>query len=414
MPSSRSLKGKLVGYSCPNRTGSPPPQKHCSTFALAAEKLTHCSVNLRHPTGVCREQRCQLAATAHHRVIQVSLPDTQPPRSLSIRQGALQQYRSAYRRALTLPGLPAVTLRSQQQRERWFYLEPSQNTKIYFPAAKKLRLSVRKDLRHKALDGEVAVKVNGAVASIIPASDIHAAEYKERAVSVLSDDYIAVPQGAYLNITSSVPVYVELRQAHRGIYDDTVATKEQEQLLNPYWSQALPKTLESIYLHGDFSALQQLPTASLLALKRRQSLLQLISSTQFITPTLTDSAKQHHLVGSVSLGVRMVRNNLYTNQQPQQLSYYPLSQKLNYSLAHLPRVDQQVTLYVRAFANTQLLLQSDVKDHRLALTASPHFQRITLGLSHTATKLSIAKLTANPVDIAVRVNTLAALPNIAC
>ncbi|WP_419147474.1 hypothetical protein [Pseudoalteromonas 'SMAR'] len=359
---------------------------------------------------VCREQRCQLAATAHHRVIQVSLPDTQPPRSLSIRQGALQQYRSAYRRALTLPGLEAVTLRSQQQRERWFYLEQSQTTKIYFPAAKKLRLSVRKDLRHQTRNGEVVIKINEEVASIIPASDIRAAEFKERAVSVLADDYIAVPQGAYLSITSSVPVYVELRQAHRGIFDDTVAAKEQEQLLNPYWSKALAKTLEDIYLQGDFSALQQRSSAPLLVQKRRESLLQLVSNAQFITPTLSDSAQQHNLVASVSLGVRLARSNLYTNQQPQQLSYYPLPQKLNYSMAHLPRVDQQVTLYIRAFANTQLLLQSDDKDHKLTLTASPHFQRITVPLSHTATKLSIQKLNSHSVDIAVRVNTLAALP----
>ncbi|TMP28598.1 hypothetical protein, partial [Pseudoalteromonas rubra] len=93
-------------------------------------------------------------------------------------------------RALRLPGLDDQILQLAQDTERWFHLQPTQVTSVFFEHAKKLKLEVRKDLHAIAQNGTATIKVNGEVISTIAISDIQADEYLEPKVGLSNQDYI--------------------------------------------------------------------------------------------------------------------------------------------------------------------------------------------------------------------------------
>ncbi|TMN38652.1 hypothetical protein [Pseudoalteromonas sp. S2755] len=358
---------------------------------------------------LCAQSRCQLSATEQNRLIQVAYQGDSD-QSLALWQGSMHSHRDPYRRALRLPGLDDQTLQLAQDTERWFHLQPTQVTSVFFEHAKKLKLEVRKDLHAIAQNGTVTIKVNGEVISTIAISDIQADEYLEPKVGLSNQDYIAVPKGSYLTITATVPTYVNLLQMHRGIYDDNAGIKQQERLFNPYWSKQLNEQLSTLYIDGDTSSLAFNVEDTAIAFKRKQMLNDIASTVYFLTPSSSQSLTHHVALSGVTLGSRTVSGHVLLTSSAQRVNYITSSQPLNYNLENISRIDNEITLYIRARTKERLTLTSEHDQHSLLVTPSSHFQRLTLKVTPASTNITI-KGAKQALDIAAAVNRLQPFPD---
>lgn len=358
---------------------------------------------------LCIQSRCQLSATAQNRLIQVAYTGDNA-QSLALWQGSMHSHRDPYRRALRLPGLDDQILQLAQDTERWFHLQPTQVTSVFFEHAKKLKLEVRKDLHAIAQNGTVTIKVNGEVISTIAISDIQADEYLEPKVGLSNQDYIAVPQGSYLTITTSVPTYLNLLQMHRGIYDDNAGIKQQESLFNPYWNKQLNEQLSALYMNGDTSPLTFSATDTALAVKRKQMLNDIASTLYFLTPSSPQPLTHHVALSGVTLGSRSAAGQVLLTSSAQRVNYITSSQPLKYHLENILRVDNAITLYVRARTQERLTISSEYGQHTLLVAPSSHFQRLTLHIN-PASKVVMIEGAKQALDIAVAVNRLQPFPD---
>ncbi|PCK31729.1 hypothetical protein [Pseudoalteromonas piscicida] len=358
---------------------------------------------------LCAQARCQLRSTEQNRLIHVTYHgNTAQP--IALWQGRMHHHRDPFRRALSLPSLDSVTLQLAQDTEKWFHLSPKQVTSVFFEQAKKLKLAVRKDLHHVEQNGVVTIKINGEVVSTIPVSDLHADEFLEPKVGLQNQDYIAVPSGSYVTVSSTVPVYLTLMQMHRGIYDDNAGTKQQESLFNPYWSKQLNTQLSALFLQGDTTVLTPSSNDTLLGIQRRQMLNNIVSRPYFVIPNAPPGITNHVSKTPVMLGSRSASGNVLPITGPVRLNYVSTEKSLTYSLDGIPRVDNTVTFYIRSVKHEQLSVVTEHEQHTLLVSPSSHFQRLNITLTAEAKRLTLSG-SSGSIDIALAVNRLQPFPD---
>ncbi|RRS08830.1 hypothetical protein EAG18_09885 [Pseudoalteromonas sp. J010] len=357
---------------------------------------------------LCVEQRCQLGSARQHRLIEVTYHGQQA-QSLALWQGNVHRHRDPFRRALALPGLDTKVLKIAQSTQRWYHLAPTDKTTVFFTQAKKLKITVRKDLHEVIQNGIVTVKVNGKVISRISVSDLHAAEYLQPKAGLVNQDYIAVPQGSYLTITSSVPVYLNVVQMHRGIFDDNAGQKQLETLFNPYWSQQLDSQLQRLYFSNDRTDVETAATDSVLTIARKQAMRGITSSLSFVSPSSPNKLITQAANVAVTLGSRSVTDDVKLVTGSQHIAYTQSSSTLTYHLDDIPIIDNAVTVFVRATQQQQLLLHTEHDQYRLHLSPSAHFQRLTLPI-HPASTFITVQGSILKRDVALAVNRLQPFP----
>ena len=365
---------------------------------------------------ICEKSTCQLPSAPYNRILKIT-NHLDEGATLAALVGEVNRHRDSFRRAIKLPRT-ATRLQYGQNVEHYYHFKAGETVKLYFPDAKKLKLSVRKDLLNKDSNGKVYAYIDDQPASIISVIASRASEYQSLQVGLANADYLAIGKGEYLTIRSETNAFIKLEQSHRAIYDDQAMDKLQERLFQPYWVNNLDNTLKQIYLQHDLSPLisEAYLQGDLLAQRRYQDLLKTISASDFLTPNTHDKVTiNSHFKHFDSLaGLRLVDDISYPVLSEEYAQVHTLAkQQHHFSLNTKQRVRSTITLHARSDVDTQLLVTSGNLEWHLTLRKSENFAAFELQVPLTSTQLSIQNLQQQrqPIEYALQSDQLLALPN---
>ncbi|CAH9064191.1 hypothetical protein PSECIP111951_03070 [Pseudoalteromonas holothuriae] len=362
---------------------------------------------------ICQTKRCQLRAINTTQLVKFSniSDDTQ---HYDIWLGQTHAHRSPFRRSLKL-SLPVIWLSQAQIKERMYFLAQNTHTTLFFAHAKKLKLTVRKDLDHQLEQrSSVSAWLGTHPISILNLPNAQAIEYPEHNISIANTDYIDVPKNSYLTIKSHGNAYIKLEQLHRGIVDTDAALKYKDKLFNPFWVNNLDQSFAQIYLHNNYEALTQFDFANTsdLEKKRYQNLLSTISTPRSLIPTHNGSSMSSNLfTQKINLGVRTANNQLYPIQSTDDVLVHSLDTALTFNWSHLTRIRHFITLLVQTDKQTQLVVTTGKQQHVIALNQSNYLNRILLPVPLNSKQLHIQKNHNAQVDIALKADDLLTYPN---
>ncbi|KZX02306.1 hypothetical protein JL49_00835 [Pseudoalteromonas luteoviolacea] len=362
---------------------------------------------------LCRENSCQLAATERARVIKLNNV-TENPIQIHVWRGYQHDHRDPFRRAVSLP-LPGKTVELAQERNVLYPLSNSQSVKVFFKHAKKLKLTVHRDLYDVSEGGKVFALVNDKPVSIINVSSAQAQEYNRHKLGIANVDYLAVPANSYLTLQSHTKTWVKLEQMHRGIYDVDAAIKQQEKLFNPYWVNNLDESLTQIYLEHDISALVQFrpEQATPLALRRYQDLVSTVSTGSYLTPISpsNQSIAIHRRKVPLYQSLREAKQQLFQSRVNNTLLFARLKKSLHFDLSQEQRVNPRALLYIRSNRNTELVVDVDGERTKLFVKARQGFVPLQIDVAMDAKQISLFSASEANLDVAVQIRTLLPLPN---
>ncbi|KAF7775357.1 hypothetical protein PCIT_a1532 [Pseudoalteromonas citrea] len=340
---------------------------------------------------------------------------TEAQHTYQIWLGYYHSHISPFRRSLKLP-LKTTRLALAQDHETYYQLPNNKQVTTYFSQAKKLKVTVRKNLKSLVDNGSVSLYVNQQPVSIINIANQHANEYINNKVSTATTDYIAVPKGSYLTVKSHGPALIKLEQMHRGINDASVAQKYDESVFNPYWVKNLDETLSHIYISAQFDGFLNFnfARANPIEKKRHQDLLGTISTKRFIWPdVLKTPVKTRSVVREVNVkhAPRKVLNHLYPSTVKQDILIHTLNKTLSFDWANLNRVRNYITLFARTPEDVLLTAETPDQHFNFQLKADQHFSKITLPLAFDVNTIRFLTENNKTVELAVQVDDLLPLPN---
>lgn len=402
-----------------NRTAFIPEGKWLELATSALEKLElwqgQTLVAMRKVTienFTCKRDRCQLPATQKNQFIRFKNISSEQ-QTYDVWLGHYHHHSSPFRQSLKLP-LPAQRLSLGQDHQQYYVLPHNKQVTRYFPQAKKIKVTVRKDLHTLDQNGKVSVYINRQPTSVIKIANAQAYEYKKNKVSVANSDYIAVPKGSYLTIKSHGPALIKLEQLHRGIADPGAAQKYSDGLFNPYWINNLEPTFEQIYLNARFDDLVNFnfAKANLLERRRHQDLLSTISKPRFISPTGSDDVTQSRMQRVyIDQGKRKVQSHLYPRSIQRDILVHTMSKTLNFNWSSLNRVRNHITLFLKAPHQSLLTVMANEQKFEIDLHPNQHFTSVSVPLTVNTNTLSILSNGTHNVEIALQVDDLLPLPN---
>ncbi|TQF69862.1 HEAT repeat domain-containing protein [Pseudoalteromonas luteoviolacea] len=361
---------------------------------------------------LCRKQSCQLPATTRARIIKLYNPEE--TLQTHVWRGYQHTHRDPFRRAIRLP-LPGKTIQLAQEREVLYPLNNAQSVKIYFKHAKKIKLTVHRDLYDLSEGGKVIALVNDQPVSFVNVSSAQAQEYTQHKIGVENIDYLAVPSNSYLTLKSHTKTWVKLEQMHRGIYDVDAGIKHQEQLLNPYWVNNIDEYLAPIYLDHDISSLAEFrpEQATPLDLRRYQDLISTVSTGSYLTPISPNDQSMaiHRRLVPIYQTLRPAKQQLFQSEIKNALQYAQLKKSLQFNLAEEQRVTPQALLYIRSNRDTELVLDVDGERTKLHIEARQGFVPLLVDVDMDAKRLTLFSASKAKIDAAVQIRTLLPLPN---
>lgn len=361
----------------------------------------------------CYKARCQLPVMHTDQLITFRNP-SEAQHKYQVWLGQYHSHASAFRRSLKLP-LNTTRLTLAQDHETYYQLPHNEQVTTYFSEAKKLKVTVRKDLTSLIDNGTVSLYINQHPVSIINIGDQQANEYIQHKVSTANTDYIAVPKDSYLTVKSHGPTLIKLEQMHRGINDTSAAQKYHERMFNPYWVNNLNETLSHVYIDAQFNDFLNFnfAKANPIEKRRHQDLLSTISTKRFIWPKANKMTTEAHSVVkqvTVKQAPRKVLNRLYSSTLKQDALVHTLNETLTFDWANLNRVRNYITLLARTSEDTLLTAITPEQQFTVQLTANQHFTKITLPLAFNINTMRF--LTDNKtIELAVQVDDLLPLPN---
>lgn len=361
---------------------------------------------------LCQQSMCQISASTRSRIFKVI--NHQQDGKFEIWRGYQHTHRDPFRRAVELP-IPGKTVAIAQEHTTLYPLHSQQSVKVYFKQAKKLKLTVHRDLYDLQKGGKVVALVNDIPVSIVNVSEAQAQEYTQHKLGVGNVDYLAVPADSYLTLTSHTQTWVKLEQMHRAIYDQNAAIKHQEKLLNPYWVNNLDNALHAIYFDDDINQLTQFrpEKASALELRRHQDFISTISTGTFLTP-LSNGSKplttQKRLV-SIYQSARTAKQQLFQSQTNSMLQYNRLTKSLTFDLSQELRVTNNAQLYIRTNRPAELVVDINAVRHKIAVTPRHGFAPISLDIAMDTDHIRVFSASDAKIEIALQIRTLLPLPN---
>ncbi|MCF2857858.1 hypothetical protein L1286_10275 [Pseudoalteromonas sp. SMS1] len=361
---------------------------------------------------LCRDQNCQLPATTRSRVIK--LYHAEKSMQIHVWRGYQHTHRDPFRRAVRLP-LPGKTIQLAQEREVLYPLDNTQSVKIFFEQAKKLKLTVHRDLYDLNEGGKVIAFINDQPASIVNVSSAQAQEYTLHKLGIENVDYLAVPANSYVTLKSHTKTWVKLEQMHRGIFDVDAGIKHQEKLLNPYWVNNLDESLAPIYLQHDISSLAKFrpEQATPLELRRYQDLISTVSTGRYLTPVspLEQSIAIHRRLVSIYQPLRAAKQQLFQSEVNNTLQYARIKKSLQFNLSEEQRITPNAVLYIRSNRNTELVLDVDGERKKVYVEAKQGFVPLLVDIAMDAQQLTLFSASDANIDAAIQVRTLLPLPN---
>ncbi len=385
-------------------------------FIISAGNTQYIQQRLQiHRDLVCNASRCQLPATGHNRIVAIQnhLDDTASFRALV---GHYQTKAESYKRVLKL-AKPSILLTSLEQSERFYELNKGEEVTLFFPAAKKIKLSVRQNMQYPDQHGVVYSYVDKVLTAKVNTINSSALEYDNHKVGLINTEYFAINAGQYLTVKSATDSYIKIEQSHRAIFDDNAAEKEQEKQLLPYWFETANELLASVYTN---QTLTQISDAVFthnepLSIKRYYNLLSLMS----VETQLTGSYRNQLLVNSHSQTIaeiseqRLVEHRFYPRitQQNRLITTLGKSAQL-FDLTNKERVTPWLTLIAKSKSDVQLKLTAEEQSWLVNLKATEQFQTLQISIPLHTKSLAIQLVTStdNDVDFALFARTLADLP----
>ncbi|MBQ4813070.1 hypothetical protein J8M20_17035 [Pseudoalteromonas luteoviolacea] len=362
---------------------------------------------------LCRKNSCQLPASERARAIKLS-NTTINPIQINVWRGHQHNHRDPFRRAVRLP-LPGKTVALAQEHNVLYPLSNAQSVKVFFKHAKKLKLTVHRDLYDLSEGGKVFALVNDNPVSIINVSGAQAQEYTRHKLGVANVDYFTIPANSYLTLQSHTKTWVKLEQMHRGIFDVDAAIKQQENLFNPHWVNNLDERLTDIYLNHDISSLVQFrpEQATPLALRRYQDLLSTVSTGSYLSPISpsNQSIAIHRRIVPIYQPLREAKQQVFQSHTNNTLLFTRLKKSLHFDLTQEQRVTPWALLYIRSNKNTTLVVDVDGKRSQVAIDARQGFVPLQIDVDMDAKQISVFSASKANIDIAVQIRTLLPLPN---
>ncbi|MBQ4833090.1 hypothetical protein J8L70_07545 [Pseudoalteromonas sp. MMG010] len=364
----------------------------------------------------CQQSQCQLAATDYNRVVVFNNKKEQTSK-IQLMVGENIQHRDSFRRTLKLPR-EVTRLQYGQKVEHYYHFNKGESVTLFFQHARKIKISVRKDLTQFDDTGKVYAYLDKKLSAIIATPVSRAAEFKQQ-IGIVNNEYLAVAKGEYLTLTSQTDAYIKIEQSHRGIYDSSVMEKQQEALYQPYWNNNLDNTLSKIYFDHDLSPLDTrvFVDNDPLAQKRYQNILSTVSKNSFLTPNGTENNQviNHTIKHFNSLSqLRLVDDTLY----PRLTSHYGNIIELTnnshtFDISHINNVSPTLTLFAQSHSDSQLLISTTHQTWTLSLKHNTNFLTFTLPIAINEKQITITNLNpqSQPVSYAISFRELTDLPN---
>ncbi|MDK1287041.1 hypothetical protein [Pseudoalteromonas umbrosa] len=388
------------------------PLKNLESLAFWQGQTLNALMQITKQQWLCQQHMCQLSASTRSRILKVY--NQQQDGKFEIWRGYQHSHRDPFRRAVKFP-MSGKTVALAQEHTTLYPLHNQQSVKLYFEQAKKLKLTVHRDLYDLQKGGKVVALVNDAPISIINVSDAQAQEYTQHKLGVGNVDYLAVPANSYLTIKSSSKTWVKLEQMHRAIYDQNAGIKHQEKLLSPYWVNNLDRALHKIYFENNINQLTQFKpeSASALELRRHQDFISTISTGTFLTPT-SNAQKPlttHKRLVSIYQTARTSQHYLFQSQTSSMLQYNRLNKSLKFDLSQEQRITNSAILYVRANRAAELIVEINTMRHKIAVTPKQGFVPVNLDVEMDVEQITLFSASDAKIDIALQIRTLLPLPN---
>ncbi|MBU77198.1 MAG: hypothetical protein CMK63_09410 [Pseudoalteromonadaceae bacterium] len=365
---------------------------------------------------LCSNNRCQLPALGHNRIVAIqNRQDEQAEFSALV--GHYQTKIDSFKRALKL-AKPSILLSSRQGSERFYKFDKGEEVTLYFPDAKKIKLSVRKNMQSLERHGAVYAYVDEVLTAKVNIINNQALEYQDQQVGLVNSDYLAINAGQYLTIRSHTDAYVKITQSHRAIFDDTTANKTKEKLLLPYWLKTANDAMESVYNKYSLNVFSDdvFTHNEPLAVKRHYDLLSLMS-TQTL---LKGSSVVHASTSSKSVLIteleeqRLVDDQFYPRINKQVRDITSLSQvPLRYDLSSQKRATPWLTFVARSDEDSQLKLTAGGMSWLINIKATQHYQTISVSVPVNHKTMTIQKTTDDVpvIEFAVYARTLTDFPS---
>lgn len=365
---------------------------------------------------LCLEKRCQLPALGHNRV--VAIQNRQNERTeFSAQVGHYQTTVDSFKRALKL-AKPSVLLSSQKGSERFYKFDKGDEVTLYFPDAKKVKLSVRKNMDSLDSHGAVYAYTDEILTAKVNIINNPALEYHNQQVGLVNSDYLAIDAGQYLTIKSQADAYVKISQSHRAIYDDSTAIKVEEKLLLPYWLKTANDAMESVYNEYSLNVFSDsvFTKNNSLAVKRYYDLLGLMSTQTLLKGSSVvhaSSPSKKQLITELE-EQRLVDDQFYPRINKQVRHITSLSKMaLNFDLSSQKRITPWLTFVARSDKDSQFKLNVGDKSWLVNIKATQEYQTIHVSVPLNSKTMTIQKTTDDvpSIDFAVYARTLTDFPS---
>jgi hypothetical protein len=362
----------------------------------------------------CHKSRCQLPIMNTDQLIKFR-NNNETQFSYKIWLGQYHSHVSAFRHTLKLP-LNTTKLTLAQDHDTYYQLPHDHQVTTYFSEAKKLKVTVRKDLTSLIDNGSVSLYVNQHPISIIQIGNQQANEFLKHKVSTANTDYIAIPKDSYLTVKSHGPTLIKMEQMQRGVNDTSTAQKYDESGFNPYWINHLDKTLSQVYLKAQFNDFLNFNFAKAdpIEKKRHQDLLSTISTKRFIWPAKNSTPEKIHslfMQVNVKPPPRQVLNRVYLGSIKQDVLVHTLDKTMAFDWSNLNRVRNRITLFARTSEDTILTAKTPEQHFEIELKAHQHFTKVTLPLPFNISTIRFLSNNNKTVELALQIDDLLPLPN---
>ncbi|KTF16288.1 TonB-dependent receptor [Pseudoalteromonas sp. H105] len=390
---------------------------HFNIFILSAgsSHLAQQRLN-QHRDFICRQSHCQLTSQPYNRIIKIT-NHLDTGKTFNAMVGENLRHRDSFRRALKLPR-QVTRLKYGQDVENYYHFKAGEQIKLYFQHARKLKVTVRKDLLNKDINGKVYAYINEQPAAIISVLASRASEYPSKHIGLANTDYIAIDKGEYLTLSSKTDAYIKIEQSHRAIYDDQALDKQQEKHFQPYWVNNLNETLKQVFLNQDLSIIDSnvYQNGDLLTQRRYQDLLKTISTSHYLTPAahknvFFNSRFEHF--DSLS-GMRLVDDVGYPVLSEEYAQIHSLKTfPHHFDLKTKQRVKSTITLHARSHVDTHILVSSGNQQWHLSLLKSENFSAFELAIPLASSSLTIQNLDPKrqPIEYVLQSSQLLDFPN---
>lgn len=366
---------------------------------------------------ICQQSRCELPSVGFNRVVKITnhLDDSGTFKAMV---GQNVRHRDSFRRALKLPR-EVTRIRYGQNEELLYHFKANDSVKLFFTNAKKLKITVRKDLTTKDINGKVYALINEQPSAIINVLPSRASEYKNHQIGLANSDYIAIDKGQYLTIKSETDAYIKVEQSHRAILDEHALDKQQERLFQPYWINNLQQVFEQVYKMHDLSVFEPYTQAqaSPIAKRRYHDLLSILTSRDYLTPINDANTQPYQSQFSHFDSLRMMRlvdDTSYPVLSEEYAAVYNLNnQQQLFDLSLVQRVRPTITLHARSKVDTQMLVSSGQLQWHLILKKSANFATFELNVPLNAQQLIIQNLQnqRQNIEYVIQSDKLLDLPN---